>query len=468
MKEVSENPVHVAVEVVCILFIIYMWRQKPFIPDRRPPGEEPTAKEKEDMIAEWCSRKFTVAPEGTEDDAAPVEVVEEVTSDGFVKFEGKAEKCYDCAGFNYLHLAADERVVKASLEAVDHFGVGSCGPRGFYGTVQPHLVLEEQLKTIYGTSDAIVYSFQYNTCAAIIPAFSAAKDVLVVDSGVNSGIMAGVGLSRSVVHYYKHGDMDDLERVLREVDEKQKKTGKPPTRRWIVTEGVFRNHGTVAKLARIVELKQQYKFRVVLDDSFATGVLGRSGLGTSEECGVSPLDCDVLVGSMDAALGSIGGFCVGSARVVDHQRLSSSAYCFSASLPPFSAVAATTSFNIIQSSPSLVEAVRLCGEAMRSVLGAAFPHLLTTFADSKNSPIIHITFPPNTTATADEQATLLEQARKELQEKHHIAVARPVYPKGEKFPTPHSLRVTVSAGKSVAIMKERAEAIAAVAKKYIM
>eukprot|EP01061_Rhynchopus_euleeides_P045181 TRINITY_DN8026_c0_g1_i2.p2 TRINITY_DN8026_c0_g1~~TRINITY_DN8026_c0_g1_i2.p2 ORF type:complete len:456 (+),score=178.92 TRINITY_DN8026_c0_g1_i2:85-1452(+) len=394
VDEVQSNPAHVMIEVACIAFIVYMWRQKPFIPDKKPPGEEPTPQEKQDMIDAWCKREINTVPDNVSfsrcpDRKLPFEERVVLRSEGdLLTIKGVDGPCKDYSSFNYLRLAGHERVVEDSLAAVDHYGVGSCGPRGFYGTVQPHLVLEEKLKDVFDTPAAIIYSFQYSTTASIIPAFSQRKDVLIVDKGVNMAIATGVELSRSTLVWYEHNDMDDLEQKLAEVAQKQAKS-KKLTRRWIVTEGVFRNFGDMAPLDRIVELKQKYKFRLVLDDSFGMGALGATGRGTPEEFGIPTKECDVYVGSMDSALGSVGGFCVGSNMVVDHQRLSSAGYCFSASLPPFSAVASTTALNIMLNEPQRVAALRNNAEAMRSVFtaeGFVFPK------HSDRSPIIHLRF----------------------------------------------------------------------------
>ncbi|KAK8519708.1 hypothetical protein V6N11_064859 [Hibiscus sabdariffa] len=106
-------------------------------------------------------------------------------------------------------------------------------------------------------------------------------------------------------------------------------------RRYIVVEAVYQNSGQIAPLDKIIKLKEKYRFRVLLDESNSIGVLGHSGRGLTEYCRVPIEKIDIVTASMGHALATEGGFCTGSARVIDHQRLSSSGYVFSASLPPY-------------------------------------------------------------------------------------------------------------------------------------
>ena len=411
---------------------------KPHRPDAIPPGEEPTREEKEDLIRNWkCKGYEKHIPSDFE-----VEGEEELVVQGYdgsgIEVEGKG-KCKDFATFNHLRLATHKDVVEKSLEAVDHYGVGSCGPRGFYGTIQPHLVLEEQLKSVYQTQAAIIYSFQYSTLASIIPAFSGRSDVIVADKGINLGISNGVYLSRSKLHWYGNRNYDELEAHLKTIAAKQ---GAKPTRRWIVTEGTFRNSGEISNLKKLIELKKKYKFRLMLDDTYSMGILGKTGLGICEENGIPTSDVDVYVAGMDTVLGSIGGFCVGCNTIVDHQRLSSVGYCFSASLPPFSAVASTTSIEIMTSSNDLIASLRKNCSTARGCLQKSG----VSFTNSENSAIFHITFPPaerfvNMPRPSKEK--ILSDIVSDLLDKN-IAVVRSKYSTSEPFPPQPSIRMTIS------------------------
>ena len=147
------------------------------------------------------------------------------------------------------------------------------------------------------------------------------------DESVHFGIQQGIRLSRSNVLYYKHNDMEDLERILRQVQEKElRQPGGKLNRRFIITEGISEHCGDMAPLPHIIRLKQRYKYRLILDDSFGIGVLGATGRGSLEHWSIDQDQCDLFCASLDHATATVGGFCIGSNQVVDHQRLSGAGY----------------------------------------------------------------------------------------------------------------------------------------------
>lgn len=130
------------------------------------------------------------------------------------------------------------------------YGVGPCGPPGFYGTQDVHMKTEADIAEFLGTRACIVYAQAFSTISSVIPAFSKRGDIIVADDSVNFAIRKGIQISRSTVRWYKHNDMEDLKRVLEKVTKEQAK--KPLTRRFIVTEGMFENVGDVVDLPKIV------------------------------------------------------------------------------------------------------------------------------------------------------------------------------------------------------------------------
>ncbi|KAI5386115.1 serine palmitoyltransferase component, variant 3 [Lathyrus oleraceus] len=185
-----------------------------------------------------------------------------------------------------------------------------------------------------------------------IPAFSKKGDIIVADEGVHWGIQNGLYLSRSTVVYFKHNDMDSLSKTLENITSKYK--GTKNLRRYIVVEALYQNSGQIAPLDEIIKLKEKYRFRILLDESNSFGVLGSSGRGLTEHYGVPVEKLDLITAAMGHALATEGGFCTGSARVIDHQRLSSSGYVFSASLPPYLASAAITAIDVLDENPNLL------------------------------------------------------------------------------------------------------------------
>ena len=222
--------------------------------------------------------------------------------------------------------------------------------------------VEADIAAFLGTTACIIYAQAFSTISSVIPAFSKRGDIIVADKAVNHAIRKGLQISRSTVKWYEHNDMEDLQRVLARVTKEQSK--KPLTRRFIVTEGLFENLGDMLDLPKVIELKHRYKFRLVLDETWSFGVLGRTGRGLTEHQHVDAAEVDMIVGSMAGPLCAAGGFCAGSDEIVEHQRLSASAYTFSAALPAMSATTASETLLILQTQPDLLVQLRENTRAM--------------------------------------------------------------------------------------------------------
>jgi len=242
-------------------------------------------------------------------------------------------------------------VKDAARAALGHYGCGSCGPRGFYGTIDVHLDLEKDYSEFLQVDGAILYSDGASTCSSTVAAFAKRGDLIIADEGIYEPLVAGVKLSRAYVKWFKHNDMDDLRRVLENVRQTDKKLKRKSNkqRRFIIVEGLYRNTGKIVPLDQLVKLKHEYNCRLILDESHSFGTLGKTGKGVMELYSSRPMyDVEITTMALENAIGSIGGITVGSEEVVDHQRLSGSGYCFSASSPPFTASAAIQSLKQLQ------------------------------------------------------------------------------------------------------------------------
>uniref|UniRef100_A0A7S4EHV8 serine C-palmitoyltransferase n=1 Tax=Pseudo-nitzschia australis TaxID=44445 RepID=A0A7S4EHV8_9STRA len=267
-------------------------------------------------------------------------------------------KVLNFCNFDFLGFQTSDVLRRASTKALNKYGCGSCGPRGFYGTIDVHLQLEKNMARFCNTDQAILYSDGASACSSTVAAFAKRGDLLVVDEGVYEPLSKGVFLSRANVHWFRHNDVQDLERVLKELQATDRKLGRKPTaqRRFIVVEGLYKNLGTIAPLDKIVALKHEYKYRLILDESFSFGTLGKTGRGVLEEHGKRPMyDAEITTIALENSLGSIGGVTVGNEEVVDHQRLSAAGYCFSASAPPFTSSASVESLRLLEERPELVQ-----------------------------------------------------------------------------------------------------------------
>ena len=288
------------------------------------------------------------------------------------------------------------------------YGVGPCGPPQFYGTQDVHVKAEADIAAYLGTEGCIVYAQAFSTISSVIPAFCKRGDVIVADCAVNYSIRKGLEISRSNIKWFAHGDMDDLERVMKSVAKEQAKS-KKLTRRFIVTEGLFETIGDSSDLPRLIELKERYKFRLILDETWSFGVLGRAGRGLTEAQNVDPQQVDMIIGALAGPLCAGGGFCAGPKDVVEHQRITSSAYTYSAALPAMLAVTASETLNLLQSNPDILTQCRENIKAMKAQLDPRSDWIMCTSAP--DNPIMLLVLKPDVVAsrklTREDQDRLL-------------------------------------------------------------
>lgn len=154
------------------------------------------------------------------------------------------------ASYNFYNFTANEMLKEKAVKTLRTYGVGPCGPPGFYGTQDVHMKTEADVAAFLGTAACIIYAQAFSTISSVIPAFSKRGDIIVADEGVNYAIRKGIQISRSSVRWYKHNDMEDLERVLAKICREQAR--KPLTRRFIITEGLFESFGDMVDLPKIV------------------------------------------------------------------------------------------------------------------------------------------------------------------------------------------------------------------------
>jgi serine palmitoyltransferase len=257
------------------------------------------------------------------------------------------------------------------------------------------LDIENRIAAFMGAEECILYSDAIASISSVIPAFAKKGDVIVVDSSASFAIQQGCLLSRSDIYYFKHGDVKSLEDALKQVDAKEKskkvkKSGPPLHRKFIVLEAVSSIDGSIAPLPQIVALKDKYKYRLILDDSFGFGTLGANGRGSLEHHGLTMKNVDALCAAMDGSLASVGGFCCGSHQVVDHQRLSGAGYCFSASSPPYTSTASILALEMMESNSQLGADLRVRAQKMRRNLGAIKGLKVLGGPESEFSPVIHV------------------------------------------------------------------------------
>uniref|UniRef100_A0A5S6Q9P3 Serine palmitoyltransferase 1 n=1 Tax=Trichuris muris TaxID=70415 RepID=A0A5S6Q9P3_TRIMR len=319
---------HFGVEVLLLIVIVWLLFHKSY-----PISElnRLTPKEIEELIDEWQPERLT--PPVDPKDPALLRPVAESKLDKYVIIGGR--KYLNFGTMNFLGLACHPSVEEAAVNAVRRLGVGTCGPRAFYGTMDVHLQLEDRLAKFMGTEEAALYSYGMCTVASAIPAYCKRGDVIFCDRGVHFAIQKGLQASRSRIEFFEHNNVADLERLLKVQAEKDRLNPKKArvTRRFIIVEGIYLYYGDICPLPQLLNLKWKYKVRIFIDESISFGVLGKTGRGVVEYYNADVNEVDMICSSLENANGSTGGFTCGRSFVIDHQRLSASGYCFSASLP---------------------------------------------------------------------------------------------------------------------------------------
>jgi glycine C-acetyltransferase len=230
-----------------------------------------------------------------------------------------------CAN-NYLGLANDPGLVRAAQDGLARWGFGLSSVRFICGTQAIHTELEAAIARFLGTEDAILYTSCFDANGGLFETLLGEPDAVVSDALNHASIIDGIRLCRARRYRYEHRDMADLERVLQETRDART--------RLIATDGVFSMDGDVAPLAEICALADRYGALVMVDDSHATGVVGPTGRGTPEHCGVAGR-VDVVTSTLGKALGGAsGGFTAARREIVALLRQRSRPYLFSNALAP--------------------------------------------------------------------------------------------------------------------------------------
>ncbi len=260
---------------------------------------------------------------------------------------------------NYLGLTGDKRVIEAGVKAITEYGSGVSGSRFLNGTTNQHLVLEEELASFLNKEACVTFGTGFQANLGIISAVLSRNDLVFSDKENHASIYDGIRLSYGEMIRYKHSDMKDLEKKLKEAD--------PNKGKLIVTDGIFSMSGDVAKLPEIVALAKKYGARVMVDDAHGFGVLGKGGRGTAEHFGLED-EVDIIMGTFSKSLASIGGYMAASKEVVEYVRHKSRPFIFSAAITPPNNATALEALRIIKKEPERVKALLDISEYMRELL----------------------------------------------------------------------------------------------------
>jgi glycine C-acetyltransferase len=266
-----------------------------------------------------------------------------------VRMEGRGEVIV-LSSNNYLGLANEPTVVQAGIHALEQYGAGTASVRFICGTFALHRELETALARFVGTEASLSYVSAWNANEALTPTIAREGDFVVSDALNHASIIDSVRLAKSITKcttaVYQHSDMDDLREKLR--------GAKGAKRKIIWTDGVFSMEGSIAKLPEILQIARDHDAIVIMDDSHATGVLGKTGRGTAEHFGVMG-EVDIITSTLGKALGgAAGGFIAGPASLCDMMTQRSRPQLFSNALPPTVTASSLAAVEFTEAHPELV------------------------------------------------------------------------------------------------------------------
>ena len=259
-----------------------------------------------------------------------------------------------CAN-NYLGLSSHPDLLAAARAALDGRGYGLSSVRFICGTQDLHRELERRLAAFFGFDDAILFSSCFDANGGVFEALLGEEDAIVSDALNHASIIDGIRLARARRYRYAHADLADLEAKLGEAADARL--------RLVVTDGVFSMDGDLARLDEICAIAERHRAMVLVDDSHASGFVGRTGRGTPEHFGVRGR-VDILTSTLGKALGgAAGGFVAGPREVVDLLRQRARPYLFSNTLAPPIVGASLAALDLLEGSTALRD--RLMANAAR-------------------------------------------------------------------------------------------------------
>ena len=267
-----------------------------------------------------------------------------------------------CAN-NYLGLADNADVIAAAHKALDQHGFGLASVRFICGTQDLHKQLEQKISAFFGTDDSILYTSCFDANGGLFETLLGPEHAVISDALNHASIIDGIRLCKAQRHRYPNSDMQSLEKILLATQDCRT--------RLIVTDGVFSMDGYIAKLDKITALAERYEALLMIDDSHATGFMGKTGRGSAEHHGVMG-KIDIFTSTLGKALGGgSGGFTTGRQEIIDLLRQRSRPYLFSNTLPPPLVAASIKVFDMLSGSTKLRDKLENSTRYFRKKMTAA-------------------------------------------------------------------------------------------------
>src|SRR6202522_2858892 len=254
-------------------------------------------------------------------------------------FDGK--EVINLSWNNYLGLTTHRKLRRAAIDATRKFGVGSGAVRTIAGTMKMHMDLEEQIAGFNQVEACVVFQSGFAANAGTVSAILGKEDLIISDELNHASIIDGARLSKATIKVFKHKDIGDCERILKETENWNAK-------KLLITDGVFSMDGDIANLPALCDLAEKYNCIMMVDDAHSSGVLGSRGRGT-----IDHHDChgrvDIQVGTLSKAIGSIGGTPTGSRAAGNFLHQQTRPFLYSTSHPPSVTATCQAAFALLDS-----------------------------------------------------------------------------------------------------------------------
>ncbi|HQO27081.1 MAG TPA: glycine C-acetyltransferase, partial [Acidobacteriota bacterium] len=352
----------------------------------------------------------------------------------------KGKKCLNFCANNYLGLSSHPELIRAAHEGIDHRGYGLSSVRFICGTQDIHKTLERKVSEFLGMDDTILFSSCFDANGAVFEPLLGEGDAIISDALNHASIIDGVRLCKAQRWAYKHSDMRDveeldpatgktakgLERCLKEANEKGCRF------KMIATDGAFSMDGDVVRLKEICDLADKYDALVMVDDSHASGFMGKTGRGTHEHCGVMGR-VDIITTTFGKALGGASGGCIsGRKEIIDWMRNKARPYLFSNTVAPSVVMATIRVMDMLSSTTELRDKLERNTQYFREKMTAAGFDIIPGVHPI--TPIMFGKYPDCSKLAVDFANAMLDEGI------YVIAFSFPVVPRGKD-----RIRVQISA-----------------------
>ncbi|WFD18896.1 serine C-palmitoyltransferase [Malassezia caprae] len=249
---------------------------------------------------------------------------------------GRKRRALNVSAYNYLGFAQSHGECADNVETgLDLYGISSGGTRLGVGTLDLQVQAEKMVAAFLQQEDAMLVSMGYATNSTTIPAIAGPGTLILSDELNHTSLRAGVRMSGASIRTFKHGDMENLESLLREcISQGQPRTHRPWKKIVLLIEGLYSMEGTIVDLPRVLQLKRRYRFYLYVDEAHSIGALGPHGRGVCDYFGVDPSEVDVHMGTFTKSFGAVGGYIAGNKALIDRIRLANFSNVYGETMAP--------------------------------------------------------------------------------------------------------------------------------------